>query len=46
MKANVLTANLWSAKDALPKTHEIEWYKRLVEAAELATQKNLLSLVY
>lgn len=41
----VLTEDLWSAidaLDALPETHETEWYKRLVEAAELATQAELL----
>ena len=42
MKANVLTEDLWLAKDALPETHETEWYKRLVEAAELATQAELV----
>ena len=42
MKANVLTEDLWSAIDALPETHETEWYKRLVEAAELATQAELV----
>jgi len=39
--ASDLTEDLWSAidaLDALPETHETEWYKRLVEAAELATQ--------
>ena len=42
---DVLTEDLWSAidaLDALPETHETEWYKRLVEAAELATQAELL----
>ena len=45
MKTNVLTEDLWSAideLDALPETHEAEWYKRLVEAAELATQSELI----
>ena len=45
MKANVLTEDLWSAidaLDALPETHETEWHKRLVEAAELATQAELV----
>jgi len=39
------TEDLWSAidaLDALPETHETEWYKRLVEAAELATQAELV----
>jgi len=43
--AEVSTEDLWSAidaLDALPETHETEWYKRLVEAAELATQVELL----
>ena len=42
MKANVSTEDLWSAidaLDALPETHETEWYKRLVEAAELLGKK-------
>ena len=42
--ASVLTEDLWSALDALdalPETHETEWYKRLAEAAELATQSEL-----
>jgi len=41
----VYTEDLWAAVDALdalPETHETEWYKRLVEAAELATQAELL----
>ena len=41
----VSTEDLWSvidALDALPETHETEWYKRLVETAELATQAELI----
>ena len=41
----VRTEDLWStidALDALPETHETEWYKRLVETAELATQAELI----
>jgi len=41
----ISTEDLWSAidaLDALPETHETEWYKRLVEAAELATQAELI----
>ena len=41
----VYTEDLWAAVDALdalPETHETEWYKRLVEAAELATQAELV----
>ena len=37
----VSTADLWAAidaLDALPETHNTDWYKRLVEAAEAATQ--------
>ena len=37
----VSTADLWAAidaLDALPETHTTDWYKRLVEAAEAATQ--------
>ena len=43
--AEVSTEDLWSAidaLDALPETHETEWYKRLVEAAELATHAELV----
>ena len=43
--ANVSTEDRWSAidaLDALPETHETDWYKRLVEAAELATQAELI----
>ena len=45
MTTKVSTEDLWSAidaLDALPETHETEWYKRLVEAAELATQAELI----
>lgn len=31
------------ALDALPETHDKEWYKRLVEAAEAATQAELIA---
>ena len=36
----VSTADLWAAMDALdalPETHNTDWYKRLVEAVEAAT---------
>ena len=42
----VSTADLWAAIDAfdaLPETHNTEWYKRLVEAAEAATQAELIA---
>ena len=42
----VSTADLWAAidaLDALPETHNTEWYKRLVEAAEAATQAELIA---
>ena len=42
----VQTVDLWTAVDALdalPWTHEADWYKRLVEAAEAATQVELLA---
>ena len=42
----VSTADLWAAidaLDALPDTHNTEWYKRLVEAAEAATQAELIA---
>ena len=45
MTTTVSTEDLWAAidaLDALPETHETEWYKRLVEAAELATQAELV----
>ena len=42
----VQTVDLWTAidaLDALPETHNTDWYKRLVEAAETATQAELIS---
>ena len=42
----VSTADLWAAidaLDALPETHNTDWYKRLVEAAEAATQAELIA---
>ena len=42
----VQTVDLWAAidaLDALPETHNTDWYKRLVEAAEAATQIELLA---
>ena len=42
----VSTADLWAAidaLDALPETHNTDWYKRLVEAAEAATQAELIT---
>ena len=30
-------------KDALPETHNTDWYKRLAEAAEAATQAELIA---
>ena len=39
--AVVVTEDLWEALDAvdaLPSTHETEWYKRLSEAAEEASR--------
>ena len=42
----VQTADLWAAidaLDALPETHATEWYRRLVEAAEAATQAELIA---
>ena len=39
--AVVFTEDLWEALDALdalPETHETEWYKRLSEAAEEASR--------
>ena len=42
----VSTADLWAAIDALdvsPETHNTDWYKRLVEAAEAATQTELIA---
>ena len=46
MTTTVSTADLWAAIDALdaiPSTHAIDWYKRLVAAAEAATQAELVS---
>ena len=43
---DVSTADLWAAidaLDALPETHSTDWYKRLVEAAEAATQAELIA---
>ena len=42
----VLTEDLWSALDALdavPEAHQTEWYKRLEQAADAATQAMLLN---
>ena len=42
----VQTVDLWAAIDALdtlPETHNTDWYKRLVEAAEAATQAELIA---
>ena len=42
----VQTVDLWSAidpLDALPGTHNTDWYKRFVEAAEAATQAELIA---
>ena len=41
----VLTEDLWAALDALdavPEAQQTEWYKRLEEAADAATQAMLL----
>lgn len=41
----VLTEDLWSAldaPDAVPESQQTEWYKRLEEAADTATQAMLL----
>lgn len=41
----VLTEDLWAALDALdsvPEAQQTEWYKRLEEAADTATQAMLL----
>jgi hypothetical protein len=43
---DILIADLWAAIDALgtlPETHSTDWYKRLVEAAEAATQAELIA---
>ena len=45
MKTTVLTEDLWAALDALdavPEAQQTEWYKRLEEAADAATQAMLL----
>ena len=45
MKTTVLTEDLWSALDALdaaPEAQQTEWYTRLQEAADAATQAMLL----
>ena len=42
----VQTVDLWAAidaLDALPETNNTDWYKRLVEAAEAATQAGLIA---
>ena len=42
----VQTVDLWTAidaLDALPETHITDWYERLVEAAEAATQAELIA---
>jgi hypothetical protein len=42
----VQTVDIWvaiDALDALPETHNTDWYKRLVEAAEAATQAELIA---
>ena len=42
----VQTVDLWTVidvLDALPETHNTDWYKRLVEAAEAATQAELIA---
>ena len=42
----VSTADLWAAIDALdasPETRNTDWYKRLVEAAEAATQAEFIA---
>jgi len=44
--STVLTEDLWSALDALdavPEAQHTEWYKRLEEAADAATQVMLLA---
>ena len=45
VKTTVLTEDLWSALDALdamPEAQQTDWYKRLEEAADAATQAMLL----
>ena len=42
----IQTVDLWAAidaLDALPETNNTDWYKRLVEAAEAATQAELIA---
>ena len=42
----LLTDDLWAAVDALdalPHTHDSDWYKRIVAAAEAATQAELIA---
>ena len=42
----IQTVDLWTAIDALealPETHNTDWYKRLVEAAEAAAQAELIA---
>jgi len=42
----VQTVDLWAAidvLDSLPETQNTDWYKRLVEAAEAATQAELIA---
>ena len=42
----LLTGDLWAAVDALdalPHTHASDWYKRIVAAAEAATQAELIA---
>ena len=42
----VQTVDLWTAidaLDALPETHDTDWYKRLVGAAEAAAQDELIA---
>ena len=34
----ILTEDLWSALDAVPEAQHTEWYKRLEQAADAATQ--------
>ena len=44
--STVSTVDLWTAieaLDALPETHNTGWYNRLVEAAEAATQAELIA---
>lgn len=44
--STVSTVDLWTAieaLDALPETHNTDWYKRLVEAAEAATQAEFIA---